>query len=316
MALTAAFCTATEFVLRGYIYPALFLLAAVTLIYATFKFTMAYIRNKLKTSNLLFISGLSFYIVIILHNVSEAIYFGLYCYFGDKYIIFDLITQFLYPIQGVILITFLFLKLIHIFEQTEFALPKLTIYTFSGLSLIGIVLALMAQTLICFPNFGQFTLGLIAFFASSFIYVFLIIWINLLFLHKLYSVYKSSKDIINCDKRLIRVMTKTAVLCFVSTTFIIVFLIFYFISRVSYSPYLYLISRVALIGDIYTSFGSVFLSYDYFDGLYFKTFGCCHNICKLCWMNCADKDNELTMARMATTSSTRRETQETNEDIV
>lgn len=313
----ASFCTGLEFTLRGYVYPTLFTSTAITLIYATLRFTMAFMNNQLKTSNTLFFAGLSFYVVIVVHNLCEATYFGLYCYFGDKYYIFDLITQYLYPIQGVILVTFLFLKLISIFKYTDFAISKVAVYTFSTLSIIGIICALIAQTLICFPELGPLFLVLITFFASSFIYIFLVLWINLLFLRKLYIVYKSSQDVINNNQKLIKVITKTAILCFISTIFIIAFLASYFIVRVGYSPYAYLLSRLALIGDIYTSFASIYLSYDYFDGLYLKMFGYCHNKCQVCWMNCANNDHELTMIRMRTNSSTKDVKElETNQETV
>ena len=294
----------------------MFLLASIIVIVPSYIFIKAYINNNLKTPKLLFYSGILFYIVLIIHFISEGIYFGLYCHYGDKYLIFDIITQYLYPFQGLILVTFLFIKLVFIFKSTEYAISKITIILYSIITTIAMSSALFGQTVIIFQNLGSFQLGLLSVLTGSCGYIFLILWLNVLFLYKLSVVYKMCKEANNKNHQyLIKVITKTAVLCFVSTVWIILFLISYFMIRISDSVHIYLISRVLLIGDIYTSFASIFLSYDYFDTWYFKIFGCCHHKCHSCLVYCANKDEEFTMKtiiRLQASTTTTKTIDETN----
>ena len=89
-----------------------------------------------------------------------------------------------------------------------------------------------------------------------------------------------------------------------STSAIILYLITFYLTRTYDSPHVYFMSRIMLIGDIYTNFASILLSYTYFDQLYFKICGSCHNGCHSCWIHCSNKDSELTMKTiMSTTKS-------------
>lgn len=286
-------CTPSKLIYREYVYPIIFALAAISVIPAVYFSISAYIQDKLKTPRILFYFGIGFYFIVIIFFICKAIYYRKYCTNGEEYEIFDIIPYYLYSTQSLMLVIFLFIKLTLIFNQTAFKLSKWTIRIFSILIIITLSFAICGQTLVRFAQ--GLTVGLIIWVISTMIYVFVIVWLNGLFLYKLYIVHKSCQDAVNKNGDLMMdLITKTATLCFISTSWIIVFFVTYFLLRIFESPYdhFYFANRIAVIGDVYTNFVSIVLSYNYFDPLYFKICGCCHNKCHSCWMHCTESDTQ------------------------
>ena len=285
-------CSPSKLIYRQYVYPIIFSIAAISVFPAIYCSISAYIKDKLKTPRVLFYFGILFYSMVIIFFVSKAIYYRMYCSHGDEYEIFDIIPYYLYSIQSLMLVIFLFIKLLLIFNDTAFKLSKWTIGLYSTLVIIALSFALCGQTLVRFAE--GLTIGLVIWLISTIIYVFIIIWLNGLFLYKLYIVHKSCQDDFNKNEDLMELITKTATLCFISTSWIIVFFVTHFLLRIFESPYdhFYFANRIAVIGDVYMNFVSILLSYNYFDPLYFKICGCCHRKCHSCWSRCAEDDGK------------------------
>lgn len=295
-------CNNTEWVYRQFVYPCIFTFSAISMIPSACIFISAYIRDKQNTHQTLFYFGLFFFTIAMIYFLFKAIYYGLYCKYGNEYEIMDIIPYYLYPLQGLILVLFLFLKLIRIFESTDFVLSKCIKWLYSGLVIMAMSSALIGQSFIRFTVEYVFY-GLMMYIFASVMYIFIIIWLNCIFLYKLYIVYKTSKNTVSTNNEgLMQLITKTSVLCFVSTACIVLYLASFYLTQKFDSPHVYFMSRIILIVDIYTNYASILLSHTYFDEMYFKICGCCHRGCHLWWINCSNKDQELKLSDIISTS--------------
>eukprot|EP00484_Ammonia_sp_Unknown_P022813 CAMPEP_0197032028 /NCGR_PEP_ID=MMETSP1384-20130603/10807_1 /TAXON_ID=29189 /ORGANISM="Ammonia sp." /LENGTH=127 /DNA_ID=CAMNT_0042461623 /DNA_START=633 /DNA_END=1016 /DNA_ORIENTATION=+ len=94
---------------------------------------------------------------------------------------------------------------------------------------------------------------------------------------------------------MVNTITKTAILCLVSTSQVLFFMVMFLTVGQTTSPHAVLVTRLALIGDLHTNFLSIFLSYSYFAPYYDKLCGCCHMRYKSCWTKCSRRQPQQVM---------------------
>ena len=127
--------------------------------------------------------------------------------------------------------------------------------------------------------------------------MFVVLWLNGLFIFKLIIVYKECRKNLKTHSKLLHTVTRTAILCFASSISAGVFIIIYLIrgSIVSIggdSAHLYLLNHMTFVADLWTNFLSILLSFDYFNVWYMRLCGCCDKRCHLCWDFCAKGKGE------------------------
>ena len=295
-------CGDTEQFYNNIVYPILFAIAAITLLLPIYFYIKAYINQTLKSSKSMFYAGLVFFLNIFIFYVSYATNCGVYCH-GISHWIVQAPPFYLYTMQAVLLLLILFMRLILIFK----GLPSLSLSPWT----ITIYLILTATCL--FAACIGFTMALflatpqnqgIGFILSSMalpIYIILVLWLNILFIIKLYRVYKTSeptktgKESGKENDKLVEIITKTTILSMISTLMIFVFSCFYILLfSIGIDKYL-LGTRLFLIGDLHTNFMSILLSFNYFNGWYRKLCGNCHWCCVRCWNKISHDDDVMNL---------------------
>eukprot|EP01084_Bolivina_argentea_P194674 334052_1 len=289
-------CDPVEQNYRDYIYPAVFWIAAVSMVIPMYSFTKTYCKKKLGSSKLLCYLGMIFYVSIFAYYFIMAIANGLWCQHTDFAVLIHHFAYFLYPLQGAILVIILFSKLVHIFKDTQFQLSSITIYIFIGLTITSFTTSCCGQIMARFlPQF--YSIGVSLWILSFVPYILTVIWLNCLFIYKVFTVFNKS-----CQKRprvveMLNLITKTALLSFISTLQIVIFMIFMFLNLLVFkSIHFKFLRHLVLLMDLHTNFLSVFLSYKYYHEWYMKLCGCCHSKCFKCWTNCFGNLNEENIA--------------------
>merc|ERR1712083_577962 len=109
-------------------------------------------------------------------------------------------------------------------------------------------------------------------------------------------VHKLMKDATSSHAHdsLVNIITKTSILCLVSTLCTFLFLsLFTFRGVASESLFYNLSAAVLCIADIYTNYLSVLLSFKRFDAWYRRLCGCCDAKCHLFWNHCLNSIEKL-----------------------
>ena len=284
-------CRGSDFVLYGldYALPSLYSLAVCTMIPPIYIYISAYIKNELKSTKLLFYSGLFMFIFIPLSLIFNAIYSLYRCHDPEFGELIASARFYIYPIQGIMLTLILFIRLISIFQETKFRLSKCTIISYITLVILGFLFTVIGNSLIQW-NKTHF-IGLLIWILAGFDYLFIVIWLNVLFLTKIFKVHTASRMNLNNRKKLLNMITKTTILCIMSTSFLLIYLVVFFVYvGTSGSLKYYVIIAFILCADLYSNFLSILLSYSYFAAWYKKLCGCCHYKCIQCWGKCSKGD--------------------------
>ena len=193
------------------------------------------------------------------------------------------VTSVLYVFQLIMLLGILFFRLYLSFRATAFTISKCTIWSFSIYysltSICGVFGAISVSTA---STLGQSILG-----GTMGLTLLLALWLICLFLYKLTQIYKASKSK-GGDDELVRVITKTSLLCFISTLNSILSLSIIPYSISSTSIHVKFVAAIVNIIDIYTNFLCIYLSYTYFARFYALLCGCCDMSCQYLWNKCTD----------------------------
>ena len=267
-------------------------LAAISVIIATSIVIIVYIQNKLKTSRLLFYTGIIYYMVIILFYIIQAIWSKHVCHHRELAIILATPAGGLYTLQAVMLVLLLFIRLVSIFKATSFALSTLTIKLYIAILIIGPI----TYSLFLLTRYSS--IGMLFYMITISSYLFAVIYLNGLLIHKLFTVHIQCSANDKRDNLRLNTITKTTILSILSTSLSVVFLTTYILySAFSGSLIFLFMTRLLLIADVHTNFLSILLSYKYFKHWYRAICGCCHDQCVECWAKLAkhkDVNNMMT----------------------
>ena len=279
-----ALCSNTEQMFYNFVYPPISIMAGVPLIIPIIIFIRVYYQKKLTTTKLLFTLTIILYFIIFVHFIIVACRYGYNCNNQSLSSIFDLIAWCLYQIQCILVLLILFIKLESVFKGTRFALSVRTKQIYWTLSISA---WLIVTILFFLPSLGQSIhsfINSILVIMATLIYLFLVIWLNILFAYKLYKLNKMDDNIHNNveKNKLLYKSIKTMTLTIVTTLQFFLFIMVYFIHIMLFhgSLIMRLIRLFVFISDLYTNFWCIFLSFAYYETLYIKICGCYHNLCK------------------------------------
>lgn len=295
-----------------YIIPSLSGIGAISLIYPTYIYVRSYIRGDLKISKWLFHFGFAFFISIILCYVNHAVVSMFLCHNGSIFDAMEIPLFFLYIFQGVTLLAILFQRLVLIFRHkrvSKLAISRCTIRIFYSL-FTSVVSSSMIGTILYASSSGAiYTIAIYLLMLAAIQYLFMMIWLNALFIHKICRIYIKNGQ----DSELLDMTIKTAILCAISTLLAGVYLIgrFLYLTDVGAFGSLqsYFVNRFVLMADLHTNYLSVMLSYNYFNTWYLNVCGCCHSQCASCWNFCFCHHEQLkhgTMMQMVANISSSR----------
>ena len=278
-------CTSNEILYNDYILPILNASAAIT----TIPFIILYIRarynKKLKSTFCLFGLGLAMFVIIFTWFVSEVFHNGIICYEDYQYLsnFFDMANGILYTTQNTLLLLILFIRLMQIFQKTEFALSYCVINSFIFLIVIAAIISSLCSISYNLleqysPNSPWLTAIIFIWIFPSLVYILSVIWLNGLFIHKMYKVYHMTEIRNNSKRKMEDIISKTTVLCVVSSMSSLLFFISWFLWSAVDTPDVVFVSEVMMVVDLYTNFLSVLLSFSHFGSYYWKVCGCCDKL--------------------------------------
>lgn len=184
-------------------------------------------------------------------------------------------------------------------------LSKGTIITFTVFYIVTCVMFLTGSTLYTLsPAKG----GTLIYSISSIITICLAISLFGVYIFKLYSIYKTTKD-----DDLVNLISKNSLLALVSISITLLnFVLFAFVDLAKSAHYGFVVD-IFIVTDIYTNALCIFLSYKSFENYYYKICGICDSRCiKKCVQN---EDMKMTAQDIETTI-TRTETDKDGDDTV
>ena len=260
----------------------------------------AYSGNKLHTSGILYYLGLSFFGVVLIDFINLSAEYRQKCHDENLFFSLHSISICLYVFQAAIIVLFLFIRLMRIFKDTLFAISKRIIQVFITFNVSGLVFGIFGLLLRQYTNNAKLaSFGLLLWGIGTIIYVFTVSWLNYLFITKLMNAHRNmARQSIQSDQTLVETITKITLLCFVSTSNLILFVASYVVSIYWDSPHSMFISRIVIFGDLYTNFLSVILSFKYFEKWYKALCAFCDRKCHTFWSNCVNEDAAVKMNHM------------------
>ena len=184
----------------------------------------------------------------------------------------------------------LFGRLVTIFKGTTFKVSKSKIVIFV-VTVTPVIMATLIGTILFYGPYtqNQKKLGLLILVCTGTAYAVWLIVLNGLFINKLVRVYKANRNSTAANERLIRVITKTSILCFTSTWCTILFIGTYFLKDAINSPHYYLFTGLLLFIDNYTNYWSVLLTFKHFEHWYMRLCGFNDRKCFVFWNRCVNK---------------------------
>lgn len=293
-------CTSSEKIYYQYVLSIMYGLAAISIIYPIYSFICSFCKNKLITSNLLFYLGATLFVIIFLTYISSVFRDIFHCHNSIISHWFSEIKNFCYIISYLLLVIIFFIRLVYIFKPTRHRLSKCTITTFIILVSLGFTLGIINFIVY---EFNQ-SIAAICLILGLLIYIFLLFWLNYLFVYKLYilSQIKSEKEM---DIDLVNIITKNTLLSIICASQTILYQISYICWNFVDSSSIigFIVYQFLGILDLHTNMFIVLLSYKYFTGWYYKLCSCVHNRCRLCWTS-AVTENVSTAKQCGDTSTT------------
>ena len=212
-----------------YIFPIFNGILILSMIPAMYIYVKAYIDNKLKSPRKVFITGIIFFMTIFILFILRTFTSIWYCHHPNYYDIATTVTRQLYSIQCNILLGTLFYRLVMVFHDTTLSLSKSSVKIFLSSYISTWILVAMGAILspgssisrvFGLPYAAAAAIGGFAFTMILFLCVFLVC----LFIYKLIQVQKLMET--STESQLIEVITKTSLLCFLSTFNVFVTAIF------------------------------------------------------------------------------------------
>eukprot|EP01084_Bolivina_argentea_P077955 141442_1 len=269
-------------VFLSYTFPILSILAVLSIITALHAYIKANIKGDLTVSKPLFYAGMIFFIACC---AAIMTFFGSVLSFcGNKNIyrlhhVFAVTAAQLYALQTILLIGILFYRLFSIFKNTSFAFTKRTSISF--LSVYTVTMAMLIFASFMWSN--MHSISSLSSIVTGVLTIVLLVFLNSLFINKLMNVHKM------CDQNndgLIKIITKTSLLSFVSTFISLLCFTFIALAPMIDSIYWDFTRNLVILADEYTNFACIFLSYAYFKEYYAKICGGCDKNCGQLWAKC------------------------------
>ena len=263
-------------------------LIAFTLIPLTVLYIYAHCQNWTKTRKPLFYVGAVFLIICFLTHIDLIPAHLSHCRHPKNVEIFyNLLTQ-LYASQTFLLIGLLYQRLWYIFKETTMALKNCTNISF----LIFYIINLCALVFGAYSYSNAFVDSSLAVSFAASLSILLIIFLDFLFIYKLYVVNKSATATKN---KLSKTITKTSVLAIISTSLTMVFGTATTLEPIIDSIHFSFVVNLLFIADVYSNFLCIWLSYSHFNAYYLKICSCCDSKCKAIWARCL-KNNTLELS--------------------
>eukprot|EP01084_Bolivina_argentea_P030399 56347_1 len=277
-----------------YIIPIIELIAAISMIPCICVFIKAYVDGNLKTTKLLFLSGICLFIVCFMQYIAWIFYNICHCYECHHY--FNVISHIhsqLISAQTMLVLAVLYLRLHFIFKNTMMALSKsitIVLSTYYSVTSTAVILSYAAA----YSN--EYAKVWINSTVSGTLILSLVIILNGLFVYKMCKIYRLADDTCKNDK-FIAISVKTSLLGLISlcTTFLM-----YFMATVNrslvLSIHLNFVFYLCCIADTYTNFMCILLSYQYFNSYYSYLCGRCDSKCSKLGKKCLiRKHSEMNM---------------------
>ena len=175
--------------------------------------------------------------------------------------------------QLILVSQILFYKLWIVFKSNRFALSIITIRVWIIYHCIAYILYFVGFGLYYHNPEGHAIIPYIM-PGATMLAVLGQIWLNGVFVNKLFNVHKTDKDLVN-------IATKSTILCFTCTLATILLCIL--------TPFLFtsitldFVFWIVVMIDQYTNYWCILLSYKHFDNWYIKLCGACHGCCDSIW---------------------------------
>eukprot|EP00484_Ammonia_sp_Unknown_P002718 CAMPEP_0197057488 /NCGR_PEP_ID=MMETSP1384-20130603/97719_1 /TAXON_ID=29189 /ORGANISM="Ammonia sp." /LENGTH=275 /DNA_ID=CAMNT_0042491933 /DNA_START=63 /DNA_END=890 /DNA_ORIENTATION=+ len=273
---------------------------------------MAHIRSfpETQSSKNIFYISLAYYIILIAYCIDRIIDYRYYCYSDRVASSATIASMYLYNTQAVVLGFILFRRLVTIFEGSAYELSRATVLVSAAIIVFDGSLANISYSLYKFGAPGHAVwialLGLAALLA-----LIIIIALNFVFIYKLYVVHSASGAAAKNDRTLLLVITKTTILCFMSTGITLFSMLFYICWIATQAVALEYIYALFVYGDILTNFLCVVLAARQFDAWYFLLCNCCHERLASC-CNLHAKRNNTIKEMLSTQTSMQQHVSEEN----
>ena len=276
------------------ILPPLCVLLSISIIPLLIIHIRAYIQKRLKASKWMNIGCVSLYVITSVKLVVSAIYYRMYCHNEEMSQMIQYFTYGLVNTQYNLVLNILFLKLWFIFRPTRYRLSKCMVRSWIAIAIFIVINFVLGISLffLGFESYGRSAIYLLSFYT-----VFLLIWLNGLFVKKLMFIYKASSlstsEQRQEDDDLLQIVTKSTLLCVVTTASLIIFSILIILWPIfAPSAHMDFILQIGHLMDTYTNYICILLANKYFNGLYRKLCGWCNDGCVWLFRNCYIKKNE------------------------
>ena len=261
-----------------YIYEIFYAIATISMIPFVYSYITAYFKKSLKAAKSLFYLANLFYVMIFTLYIVQSVPYAVYCYHPFILYLVRQATFALYSFSTLVLFIIFFERLTLIFRNTQLEVSVFTKRLFYGVWWLRICILINSIT---FYAMGSKYLNIYLLSApiGSVITLFLIIWLNCLFIRKLSKFHVNEKG----GDLTVDIITKTAFFTFISTFSTVLNFIIYFLGFGlgwrDTDVNLFVHGFMAFL-DVETNFLSVFLVHRYYDKWYHKLCGCCHRKCK------------------------------------
>ena len=286
------FCTQNrEFIIvsRHYVIPIISTFALLCMIPIVCWYIKGYTKKQLKVPSKLFYGGIIFFIISFLASIAFIIGSLAKCQNHMIDELASIIESMLYVFQILLLIGILYYRCSLIFKDTPFSLHKRTTISFWTFYILTTFILFSASFSF---QFGPGEIAVIIIALAGVLALGLIIWANIIFISKVYTIFKYSND---QTEDLTKVVTKTSFLAFISTFITFMTFVVGGIDPVLNNIYWNLFTVWMIMFDVYSNFFCIVLSYDYFDEYYHKLCGKCdtklRRSCQGCFKQVVDTKN-------------------------
>lgn len=241
-----------------------------------------YYKNKsnlsAKTAN--FKTGLCYFVITLLFYINFCFRLLNECYGDISYgYIFVCTTALFYGLHFMLLIYLLFCRIYYVFNNTQYKLSKLTLYTFVGLCIFCLSDVGAFTFVVFYTNDDSHILIFILYSIGVITIILITIWITLLYIYKLFRLIRNNSSMTPQNDKLIANVTKYTILAiiWISTGIIFWFAPFIALYGMDYLKYLILYHTFILL-DVSANNIAFVLGYHFADKIYLK---CCNKLDKI-----------------------------------
>ena len=265
-------------------------IAAISLIPFMYIYIKAYYKGNMELSKAFFYSGLSLFCLIFCAYITGSIDAFYFCSNQRLwFIFFNFFMQF-YLAEGFIFLGILFFRLHSVLVSSALALSQFTVRTFFTSYTVMLICAVLSGVL--YASHLHRVKAAIFISIVGLLGIMLAIFIVCLYIYKLAQVHRATIDSFNDKDEMIRIITKTSLLCFIACLTCFLTAISLILSRTFSSIHLDFIHGIIHFIDMYTRFICIYLSFSYFDSQYMKLCGCCDKYCDELCTECLHKINQ------------------------